>query len=466
MLDQGMRNAILTLNKKGLSIRRIARALSISRGTVRQVIRSGTAEVPRIEREEKAEPFRDRILELHAACKGNLVRVHEELVAEGCAISYPALTSFCRRCGITAPEKPAGAYHFEPGQEMQHDTSPHVIEIGGRKRRVQVASLVCCHSRVLIFQYYPVFTRFECKLFLTFALRYLGGSCATCMIDNTHVVVLRGTGADMVPVPEMEAFAEHFGFVFRAHEKGDANRSARVERPFHYIENNYEAGRTGRDFADWNRQAIEWCDQVNGTRKRHLGASPRELFALEQPHLKPLPEWIPPVYRIHQRIVGIDGYLRLHSNQYSVPLPVGRRVEVRETSDRIEVYEGPRMVAAHGRVEEPANKRVTDPAHRPPRGEGKKARLAQEEAALLRLAPELASYVELLRKSGRGVPVLWLRRLLSLVREYPREPLVAAIEEAARYGLFDLHRVERMVLKRIGEDFFFLDGDAGDDRHE
>jgi hypothetical protein len=51
------------------------------------------------------------------------------------------------------------------------------------------------------------------------------------MIDNTHVVVLRGTGREMIPVPEMEAFADRFGFRFVAHERGDANRSARVERP-------------------------------------------------------------------------------------------------------------------------------------------------------------------------------------------------------------------------------------------
>ena len=46
------------------------------------------------------------------------------------------------------------------------------------------------------------------------------------MIDNTHVIVLRGTGALMIPVPEMEAFALRYGFIFKAHEKGDANRSA------------------------------------------------------------------------------------------------------------------------------------------------------------------------------------------------------------------------------------------------
>jgi hypothetical protein len=51
------------------------------------------------------------------------------------------------------------------------------------------------------------------------------------MIDNTHVVVLRGSGRDTVPVPEMAAFGERFGFEFVAHAIGNANRSARVERP-------------------------------------------------------------------------------------------------------------------------------------------------------------------------------------------------------------------------------------------
>jgi transposase len=101
---------------------------------------------------------------------------------------------------------------------------------------------------MMFFQCYPTFRRFDCKGFLTDALRYFAGAPEHIMIDNTHVVVLRGTGRDMVPVPEMDAFAERFGFRFVAHERGDANRSARVERPFSFIENNFLAGRT---FASW-----------------------------------------------------------------------------------------------------------------------------------------------------------------------------------------------------------------------
>src|ERR1700674_3317387 len=133
------------------------------------------------------------------------------------------------------------------------------------------------------------------------------------MIDNTHIVVLRGTGREMIPVPEMEAFAARLGFRFVAHERGDANRSSRVERPFSFIENNFLAGRTFTSWQDLNRQARQWCDKVNSTYKKHLRAVPRELFAVEQLHLKPLPASIPEVYRLHQRTADTEGYVSVNS---------------------------------------------------------------------------------------------------------------------------------------------------------
>jgi len=80
------------------------------------------------------------------------------------------------------------------------------------------------------------------------AMSYFGGAAAVCMIDNTHVVVAAGSGANMIAAPEMVAFAERYGFKFVAHEKGDANRSARVEAPFNRIDKGFL---TGEDFADW-----------------------------------------------------------------------------------------------------------------------------------------------------------------------------------------------------------------------
>src|SRR6058998_1965535 len=465
MLSQSQRTAILELHSQGVSKREIARVLNVSRLSVRKVLRSKSLALPVLVRPEKAEAYRIQILELLASHKGNLVRVHEELVSRGADVSYPALTAFCRRHGIgQEPKVASGQYHFQPGEELQHDTSPHETEIGGKKRKIQTASAVLCYSRMLFFQCYPTFQRFDCKVFLTEALRYFGGATERVMIDNTHVVVLRGTGAAMVPVPEMEAFGERFGFRFAAHERGDANRSARVERPFDFIDNNFLAGRTFSSWEDLNQQARQWCDRVNGTYKKHIRAVPRELFAVEQLHLKPLPVWIPEVYRLHERIVDVEGYVALHSSRYSVPVAwIGRRVEVRETKDKLEIQLDPRHIVTHKRVPEGEYQRVLLAEHRPPRGQrAPRPDPHPEEKAIVAAAPELADYVAGLKQRSRKVITLALRQLLRLVREYPREPLLGAVREAGRYGLYDLDRLERMILRRVTREYFLLDEESND----
>ena len=259
---------------------------------------------------------------------------------------------------------------------MQHDTSPHRAPIGGVEQRIETASLVLCYSRMLFFQCYPAFKRFNCKVFLTDALRYVGGACGVCMIDNTHVVVASGTGATMVPAPEMAAFAERFGFdVSRAREgrrqplgagrAAHALHRAQLPRRPHL--------RRPRRIS--NRQALVFCDKVNAASKQHLHASPRELFALERTHLRPLPLFVPEVYVLHHRIVDVEGFVSVDAHRYSVPYAlIGRRLEVRETKDRIDVYEGPRMVASHARAVSRTPTRVSLPEHRPKRGEGPWAR--------------------------------------------------------------------------------------------
>lgn len=463
MLDQSLRNAILKLHGAHNGVRAISRALKISRGAVRDVLASGDEVPPAIERPEKAGPYHDLIVALYVDCKGNLVRVHEELLGRGAQLSYPSLTAYCRRHGIDrSPPLPAGQYHFEPGEEMQHDTSPHHAWIGGILRPAQTASLVFCFSRRLFFQMYPTFTRFDCKVFLTDAFEYFGGVCARCMIDNTGVIVLHGTGVDMVPVPEMAVFAERYRFTFVAHEKGDANRSARVEGPFHYIEHNFLAGRRFLDWAELNREALVWCDKVNAAFSRKLHASRLELFAMERARLRPLPIWVPDVYVLHHRIVDLEGYVTVRGHRYSAPYTlIGRMLEAREAKNTIQLFDGSRLVWTHARSTDPRG-RTTIEAHRPPRGQRKPPPgPTLEERDLLAIAPELAAFVDGLKKRSHGRGTIALRQLCRMLREYPRETALRALLEAAHFGLYDLDRVERMILRNIDREFFpnAYDGD-------
>lgn len=458
MLDEATRGAIVKLHEQGHGSRAIAQALGIARASVRRVLDSGSVKVPEIQRAALAEPWREQILELYTRYQGHLGRVHEALSERGARLSYPALTAFCRRHHIGhTPARPAGRYEFGPGTEMQHDTSPHHAKIAGVSTRVQTASLVLCYSRMIFFQHYPQFRRFECKAFLSAAIGYFGGAAAACMVDNANVVVASGTGAQMIPAPEMAAFAERYGFVFKAHEKGDANRSARVEAPFLRIERGFLTGEGFSHWADLNRRARATCDAWNARFSRKLHASRRELFALEQAHLKPLPLFVPEVYQLYTRVVDAEGYVHVNRIRYSAPYRlIGRALEVRETLERVDLYQGPRCVASHTRALGPVDTRVTDPGHRPPRGAGRAARChppAPEAIQMLQIDARLASYLQMLKQhiGDRRAP---LRRLLSMLQEYPREAFIAAVEAAEHYRLLDLDRLERMVLKRIAKDYF------------
>jgi hypothetical protein len=158
-------------------------------------------------------------------------------------------------------------------------------------------------------------------------------------------------------------------------------------------------------------------------------------------------------------MVDVEGYVSLHTNRYSVPPSfIGRQVEVRETRDHIEIELDARHIVQHRRIATPDQVRVTLPEHRPPRGQGPCKRDPHpEETAILAAAPEIAPYLENLKRHGRKVIALLLRQLLRMLRDYPREAFLGAIEEAGRYGLYDLDRVERMVLRRVRSEYFRLE---------
>ena len=71
-----------------------------------------------------------------------------------------------------------------------------------------------------------------------------------------------------------------------------------------------------------------------------------------------------------------------------------------------------------------------------------------------------------LKRHCNGSGVFGMRRLLRLVRDYPREPLVSAITTADQYGLYDLDRLERMILRQIANDYFVVPSDRDNDDDE
>lgn len=454
----------MALHSKGNSAREIAKAVGVSRNSVRPVLR-GVAAAGSAWRASRLETYLEDIRVLHQQCmkkngRSNLVRVLEklrELAAargERLEASYSALTWFCREhgIGVTAKE-PVRRIITEPGEEMQHDTSLYTILLGGKKVKRQCASLIYGYSRMAYVQFYPQYTRFQSKIFLTEAFQYLQGVCRRCVIDNTSVILACGAGQQAQIAPEMEAFEERYGFRFMAHEIMDSDRKGKVERPFDYIEGNFLVGRTFRDDADLNRQALGWVEAANRRRMREFKASPVELFAAERGHLVPLPIYIPEVYRIWQRSVDSYGCFSLHGLKYPAPAAyIGRELVVRETKDRVILLDGRIEVVSHPKKSEgspPPPQQACAPRRQ------KAAQLA-EEGKLKALGSVMAAYLEAL-KANRGPRYSWsLKKLYRLLCQYKGEDLLSAVGKAAEHGLYDINRLETILLREIAARDYFL----------
>ena len=182
--------------------------------------------------------------------------------------------------------------------------------------------------------------------------------------------------------------------------------------------------------------------------------------------MRRLPVHVPDVYVLHQRIVDTEGYVNVSRNRYSVPWRLmGRQVEVRESKERIDALRrpSPRRNARTRRRTEQRSRHVGRASAAAKRGRLRDVVAALEERRLAERMPETTPYVALLRSRGRGHN-RDLRWLLRMVDEYPRGAAPRApLREALRYGLADLERLERMVLRRIAKDFFVLRPDAATD---
>jgi len=441
-------------------LREISRLLKLSRNAVRRILR---------EREVAAvlpcpAPTLARLDDVFARAGGNVARVQQLLAAEtDLQVPYSTLTRWIREAGLRSPPRRAGEYSFAPGEEMQHDTSPHRMMMAGKAITAQCAGLVLAFSRRLFIQYYPRFTRFEAKHFLLEAARFMDGTCPVCIIDNSSVIVAAGAGADAVIAPEMHAFARTLGFGFRAHRVGHPDRKGRIERPFAYVEGNFLPARSFDDFADLNRQALAWCrDVANQKQKRVLGMSPEAAYLIEKPHLQTLPGALPPVYDVLERVVDLHGYVSIDTNRYSVPERfVGLSVTVYKYPADIRIRRRGSEIATHPRLIGQRDARHTLPEHHPTPARASRTPALEEK--LLRGDHEsLARYAAALKQRTHGGGLRALRRLLEMKRTYPAGPFLAAVEQALHFGMFDLTRLETLVLRQVAGDFFDLDT-AGDD---
>jgi len=141
---------------------------------------------------------------------------------------------------------------------------------------------------------------------------------------------------------------------------------------------------------------------------------------------------------------------------------VGKSVAVYKLPAEIQIRRKDTTIAVHPRLIAQRDAKNTLPGHHTiplRRGRGTEA----EEKLLSGHHPSLDRYAAALKQHSHGYGRRPLRRLIEMKRTYPAGPFIAAIEQALQYGLFDLGRLEDLILKRVAGDFFALNSGKDDD---
>ena len=456
MIEADKRKAIFLLHQEGMPLREIARRLHVSRNTVAVVIAQG-GQLPKLVRSPKQKIDSQLLQRLYEQCDGWIQRMHEKLAEEqGIEVKYSTLTRRLRQLGISkSRQSRCSQVPDEPGAEMQHDTTLYRLKLGEQLHRVVASLLYLRYSKRRYLKFYRCFNRFQMKCFLHEALTYWGYVPRQCIIDNTNLARLRGTGAQAVIVPEMEAFARQYGFQFRCHEKGHCDRKAGEERSFWTVETNFLAGRSFLTFNDLNRQAFQWATvRMEHRPQGKANLIPAKAFEHERCYLSQLPAHLPAPYQVHERGTDQYGYAAFEGNYYWVPGLSRQEVKILQYSDRLKIYLARECLAEYPLAADGVtNQRFSPPGLPTPPCQPNDRRYpsTEEEKRLRTLDPEVSRYLDFVLESKTVQRHVFLRRLLALSQRMTLELFVKSVQRAYRYRITSLQTIERIALLHLAE---------------
>jgi len=455
---------VVTLGGQGLARRAIARAVGVSRNTVRKILeahgharreRQQAVATPRAQapRPQKLDDFRGKVTDLLTRFPEiTAQRVYEELRAAGYGGGYTQVKQHVRR--VRPPPHPAPSMptpSYGPGEMAESDWSPYVIDfLDGQRRKIQALSYVLVWSRRKCFSVYERSDLFALMDGHVGAFERLGGAAARCKYDSQKPVVLGWEGQQPIYNPRYLAFATHYEFAPLAVRRFHPNDKPRTERSLWEFEQSFLNGRRFRDLDDMRAQLVAWQDDICDQRRRSRQTpTPIERFAEEKPHLVPLPAHPFDTARVVYRVCSIDGFVAIDGNRYAVPYDhVTDILPVRVTQKEVFIYAADlRRVARHELAPRGAGHDIAPPdTHQPWSRRG--ADLDQLQRAFAAIGEAGALFFAGLVTAQRRFAGYHARQILLLRERYTTTDIGAALLHARSFGAFEHRAIERILAAR------------------
>ena len=432
--------------KRTGSIRQTARDAHVSRNAVRRALTPIPQAPASQQRPSKLDPYKAKIAYLVCEKDLSAVRIMEEISELGYQGGYSILKDHIRTIRPKPYKRPTPPIDHPPGQEGQMDWSPHRVILGGRSQVVHTGSIVLCFSRWLFSRHFPDETLKNVIRLHEQAFQELGAVPEIMTYDNMTTVGRHIGPSEVWLNPAFQAFADQYGFKVVILPPGKKERHGKVERPFHYIEHNFLAGREFEDMEDLNQKADAWrANTANVRIHGTLRERPMDRLQRERPYLIPLPQRLSEtVYKEVDRLIHTDFCVAVNTNRYSAnPNLIGQHARVRLYPSHLEIWVNQTLDCKHAYLNTQHGRQVL-PEHEQiyKKVTGQSQLL---EKAFLRLGEPATTYYEGLKKQRRAAAGYHLQRILAYADRYGSDVVAGALAHAERYSAYSADAVLRIL---------------------
>jgi len=475
-LKMDMVNAILTLEQRGWSQRRIARELGINRETVAKYLnlpdadskpatnaptgsegsKPATApagsvdlEIQNSGPESQCEPFR-KVIQDKLQSGLSRQRIYQDIRDEyGFEGSYYSVRRFVKRLGQDSPI-PFRRMECMPGEEAQVDfgTAAPVVGADGKRKRPHVFRIVMSFSRKA---YSEVVYRQTTDNFircLENAFWHFGGVSRTLVIDNLKAAVKNADWYDPDIHPKIQSFCEHYGTVILPTKPYTPRHKGKIERGVGYAKSNALKGRTFSSLQEQNEHLLNWetriaDTRIHGTTRKQVGKLFREE---EKSSLLVLPAGRFPCFAEAKRSVHRDGHIEVQKSYYSVPPEyTGREVWARWDGHLVRIFNcRMEQIIVHVQVEPGKFQTLQQHIH-----SQKRSKIEKGTVWLLRKASLIGTNADKWAQAmleARGIPgIRVLVGLLNLVNKHDSNSIDKACEIALTHNAFRLKTIRALI---------------------
>jgi len=284
------------------------------------------------------------------------------------------------------------------------------------------------------------------------AFAFFGGVPSRIVLDNLKSGVVKPDRYDPTLNFAYADLERHYGFVADPAKVGCPKLKGKVERVVPVVRKHLLAGRSFTDIHEANERALRWCtheigQEIHGTTKR----KPYPVFLEEERFcLKPLPDEPFEIPLWKECAVHPDHHVVFDRSYYSLPTRyIGKKVWVRGTKRRIQVFLNHELIKMHPRSPRPGQW-VTDEADYPPE---KVAYLMASPTFCRKKASECGPYTEKLVEEILSEHAMRnLRKVQAILRlgeKYGHKELEKASERAVAFGNYRYQSLKIILEKGL-----------------